>query len=155
GIGFVVTRPHGFTSLCPADRPDCGHAFAAVLDGGDSRLSPAAELRARIFLSMPCAVSLLQRIAIGSECADLLRRTADRTAPIHDPNHYNRIVLVPCVADAHAHGVGRAAKPAEEPPVEAGSGVVFLCGGTAPDHSQRPAAGRGRQLRLRAAGRLA
>src|SRR5947209_20242561 len=87
GLGFVLTFTHGFAPIYPADRAHRGHAVAAVLDGGDRRLPKAAQLRAGVFLLVPGAVSLLQRIAFDSECADLLRAAADRAAGIRDRHH--------------------------------------------------------------------
>src|SRR5712671_1021403 len=63
---------HAVIRLRPVDRVHGGNAAAAVLDGGDSRLPAAAELRAGLLSAIAGAVFLLFGLAAGSECTNLL-----------------------------------------------------------------------------------
>src|SRR5712671_1264078 len=63
---------HAVIRLRPVDRVHGGNAAAAVLDGGDSRLSAAAQFRACILSVVGGAVFLLFGLTAGPERADLL-----------------------------------------------------------------------------------
>src|SRR5437879_2941731 len=147
GILFVLAAAYGFASLHSTDRADRGHAASVVLDGRDCWLSEAAQLRAGFLLLVPGAVSFLQRIAFDSQCPDLLRPAAGRSARICDRHHYRGPVLVAGAAASHAHGIRGNTRPADEPALEVDGGVVLLRSCSAPDSSPHPLADFGWELR--------
>src|SRR5260370_12852314 len=58
--GWLITF-HGLIGLCTAHRLHRRNAAAAFLDGGDSRLPPPAQLRARFLFSVFGVVPVLRR----------------------------------------------------------------------------------------------
>src|SRR5271154_3909551 len=106
---------YGFARLHTADWIHGWDTSPIVLDGCDSRVSAAAEFRARVFLPLPGAVFLLWRIAVGAECADLLRRASGAPDRFCQDRFVRRALSLAAALSSPAPGVRRDARDAAEP----------------------------------------
>src|SRR5216684_7417935 len=118
---------YAFACLLAVDRVHGGNAAAAFLDGGDSWVSAAAQLRARVFLSLAGAVLFLCRVAARAECANLLPCAAGSTDGVCQNAALHRALFFAGASDSSAFGIRGYSRDAGEPDAEADCAARGVC----------------------------
>src|SRR5260370_37514637 len=118
---------YAFACLLSVERVHGGNAAAAFLDGGDSWVSAAAQLRSRVFLSLAGSVFLLCRVAARAECANLLPCAAGSTDGVCQNAALHRALFFAGASDSSAFGIRGYSRDAGEPDAEADCAARGVC----------------------------
>src|SRR5260370_34663710 len=133
---------YAFACLLAVDRVHGGNAAAAFLDGGDSWVPAAAQLRARVFLSLAGSVFLLCRVAARAECANLLPCAAAAVDGVCQNAALHRALFFAGASDSSAFGIRGYSRDAGEPHAEAHRASCVVHSGVLLRFARLPVTGR-------------
>src|SRR6266478_3565032 len=128
GVESRTLERNGVTALRSAYRVHRRDAATALLDGGDSRLPPPEQIRARLLFSVSIAVFSLRRILARSKLANTLFAASNRAQSVCDCHHFRGSVHFARSSLTSARGIRRNAGNAKSEAMEVGHVIPFLCG---------------------------
>src|SRR5216683_4160269 len=146
---------YAFACLLAVDWVHGRNAAAAFLDGGDSWVPAAAQLRARVFLSLAGSVFLLCRVAARVECANLLPCAAGTADCFREDSALRGALLFAGAVNSSAPRIRRYARDAHQPHAEAHRAACGVHSGVLLRFARLPVTGRFAGVRFSGSGECA